>query len=207
MTDTGRPLLIVGAGGHAKVIIDVARSAGWAPIALFDRHATGQVSDVPIVGNDSEVERYLKSGICKHLLVAIGNNQLRLNLSSHFRSLGATTPMIAHSSAVLSPYSSIEGGTVILPGAIVNAGALVGKDVIINSNAVVEHDCILEFGCHIAPGTVLGGTCKVGSATLVGLGSSVRPGTVIGANAVVGAGSIVVRDVADGETVKGVPAR
>lgn len=202
-----RALLIIGAGGHAKVVIEVARAAGWEPMATFDSDATGSVLGVPIRGDDDEAERLIKVGPVRHAIVALGLNALRSRIAIRLRELGATTPTLIHPRANISPSAEIGPGTVVMPGAVVNAMARIGYDVIVNTSAIVEHDCVLGDAAHIAPGTALGGQCEVGARTLVGIGARVRPRMRIGSDVVIGAGSVVVRDIPDEATVVGNPAQ
>lgn len=201
-----RHLLVIGAGGHAAVVIEVARAAGWTPLLALDPGAQTEVLGVPVRGGDDLIEEVLAEGLIDAGTVAIGSNTLRRKLGEKLRSLGCDTPAIIHPTAVASSSAQIGAGTVVMAGAIINARACIGDDCIINTGAIIEHDCILEDGVHAAPRSVMGGTCRVGSGSLFGIGSSMRPGTTIGANVVVGAGSVVVTSIADGITVVGNPA-
>lgn len=201
-----RHLLVIGAGGHAAVVIDVARAAGWAPLLALDPGAQTEVLGVPVRGGDELVGEVLAEGLIDAGTVAIGNNELRRKIGRNLRFLGCVTPPIFHPTAVISPSARIGSGTVVMAGAVVNARARIGEDCIINTGAIIEHDCILEDGVHAAPRSVMGGNCSLGACTLFGVGSSMRPGTMIGANVVVGAGSVVVASIPDGVTVAGNPA-
>lgn len=203
---TRRQLLVIGAGGHAAVVIEVARAAGFLPLLALDPGTQTEVLGVPVRGGDNLLEEVLAEGQIGSGIVAIGSNALRLRLGARLRSLGCRTPPIIHPTAVVSPTAEIGEGTVVMAGAIINARAQIGEDCIINTGAVIEHDCVLEAGVHAAPRSVMGGTCRIGAGTLYGIGSSMRPGTTIGANVVVGAGSVVVTSIADGLTVVGNPA-
>ena len=202
-----RQLLIIGGGGHAGVVIDVARAAGFEPVAALDGGAVGNVCNgVDVVGDDSMSERFLQSGV-KDAVVALGDNKLRSTIGTRLRKMGFTLPTIIHTTAVISPSARIGAGTVVMPIAVINAGAQVGEFAIVNSAAVVEHDCLIGDGAHIAPGAVLGGCVTVGNLALVGIGSVARPRSTIGARSLVGAGSTVVGKVAPDSVVMGTPAR
>lgn len=204
---TSRRLLVIGAGGHARVVIDVARAAGFDPVAALDPSQVGAICNgVEVVGSDDRAGDMFADGL--HLaVVAIGDNRLRSVIGARLGHIGFTLPPIVHPSAIVSPSATIGDGTVVMPLAIVNASAVIGMMVIVNSGAVVEHDCTIGDGAHIAPGTRLGGTVTVGARTLVGIGSVVRPEAVIGDGAIVGAGSTVIGDIAAGEIATGSPAR
>lgn len=199
-------MLITGAGGHAKVVIDVARAMGWDPVVALDPLGSGHFcSDVPVVGNDDKAAELYADGI-NHAVVAIGNNALRMKIGAQLLSIGFTCPAIVHPSAVISPFARVGEGTVVMAGAIVSSSAQVGRFVIANTGSIIEHDCIIGDGAHVAPRSVIGGNVKIGARTLFGIGSVARPGTTIGENATVGAGSVVVSHVEDSAVVMGAPA-
>ncbi len=209
MTDVRRAtkLLVVGAGGHGKVVIDVARAAGFEPIAALDPVAVGShCNGVEVVGGDDLAAEIFAGGV-RAAAVAIGDNKLRCRIADRLGAIGFTFPVLIHPSAVISGSAKIGVGTIVMPNAIVNADASVGDFVIVNSAAVVEHDCVLGRGAHVAPGTRLGGCVSVGCGALVGIGSAVRPGALIGDFAVVGAGSTVIADVPANCVATGSPAR
>lgn len=205
--DSGRRLLVVGAGGHAKVVIEVARAAGWTPIAAVDPHRKGDVLGVPVQGTDDDIAALWASGTIDSVVIAIGDNRLRQTLATRARALGCQTASLVHPAAQLSPTARTGEGVVVMAGAIVNADVTIGHDCIVNTGAVVEHDCVLADGVHAAPRSVMGGSCRIGRATLFGIGATARPGTTIGAYAIVAAGAVVVSDVPDHAEVAGVPAR
>lgn len=202
-----RPLLVIGAGGHARVVIDVARAAGFTPIAALDSRATGSLCNgVPVVGGDDQAAEYRRQGLTE-CVIAIGDNRVRMKLAEQMQRAGMTFPAVVHPSTILSPSALIGAGTVIMPLAVVNAAASIGEMVVINSLALVEHDCVIGVGVHIAPGCRLGGTVSVGEGTLIGIGTIIRPGASVGAFAVVGAGSTVIGNLASNTVSTGCPAR
>lgn len=203
----GANILIIGAGGHAKVVIDVARAAGFEPVAALDPAAVGDdCNGVKVVGDDNLAAEMFADGI-HAVAVAIGDNRLRCRIAKRLGAIGFIFPALVHPSAVISGSAKIGGGTVVMPNAVVNADASVGDFVIVNSAAVVEHDCVLGRGAHVAPGTRLGGCVSVGCGALVGIGSAVRPGASIGDYAVVGAGSTIIADIPANCIAVGSPAR
>lgn len=200
-------LLIVGAGGHAKVVIEVAQSAGWEPIALFDPGPTKTVLGLSVFGSDEDLAVFWNENGADAGIVAIGNNALRQKLAENLRKLGCPTPVLAHSTACISPNASIGEGTIIMAGAIINAEASVGRDCIVNTGAIVEHDCVLGNGVHVAPRSVMGGGCHLGDGTLFGIGAVARPSITIGRQTIIGAGATVVNNIPDSVTVVGNPAK
>ena len=206
-TEPDKRLLVIGAGGHARVVIDVARAAGFEPVAALDARQKGAFCNgVEVVGGDEQAEGLFETGI-RLCTVAIGDNRLRSKLADRLIAIGFSLPVLRHPSAVVSPSAVIGAGTVVMPLAVVNASATIGRMAIVNTSAVVEHDCAVGDGAHIAPGTRLGGCVRVGTCTLVGIGSAVRPETKIGDFAIIGAGSTVIEDIPDRQVAIGSPAR
>jgi UDP-perosamine 4-acetyltransferase len=200
-------LLVIGAGGHAKVVIDVARAAGWVPVAVLDPIGAGnQCADVPVLGDDDLAPSLLAEGL-RCAVVAIGLNRLRLRIGRNLQELGFHLPSVIHPSAVISPYSAIGDGTVIMPNATVNSHARIGSFAVVNTAAVVEHDCTIGHGAHVAPRTVIGGNVQIGDRVLFGIGAVARPEITIADDAIVGAGTVVVSDLEAGGTFIGTPAK
>ncbi|MCR0983176.1 acetyltransferase [Roseomonas populi] len=201
-------VVIVGAGGHAKVIIEALMAAGFPPpLGLVDPHPPGpSVLGVPVLGGDERLEALRAEGAAA-AVVALGGNGLRLKVGNGLAAMGYALPAVIHPAAQISPSASIAEGAVIMARACLGPDARIGRFAIVNTNAVVEHDNVLGEAAHVAPGCALAGNVTVGDRALVGAGSAVRPGITIGADAIVGAGSAVVRDVPAGLRVGGAPAR
>jgi sugar O-acyltransferase (sialic acid O-acetyltransferase NeuD family) len=201
------PLLLIGAGGHGRAVLDTLRDAGWPEPAgvLDDNPASAGLPGIPLLGTLAMAEALRRQGLAA-AHVALGDNARRRALGEWLRSLGYALPEIRHPSAVIARSAHIGQGVVALPRVVVGAAATVGDHAILNTGCIVEHDCHLGEAVHIAPAATLGGGVRVGEEALVGLGASVKPGAAIGARAVVGVGAAVVKDVAEGSRVGGVPA-
>jgi UDP-perosamine 4-acetyltransferase len=200
-------LLIVGAGGHAKVIIELARAAGWSPVGLLDPAPVGTtVLGVPVVGDDSLAPQLFSDGHAA-AFVALGRNELRRRIGMRLRAIGFRLPTLVHPSAVLSPSAELGEGIAVLPQAFVHACAQIGDFSIINTAAVVEHDCIVDVGAHVAPRSVLGGNVTLGEEVFFGIGAVARPLSKIGPRTTIGAGGVVVGEIAADVVAVGVPAR
>jgi UDP-perosamine 4-acetyltransferase len=201
---SGRSLVLLGGGGHAAVVADAARSAGWTVLGFFDDNPQTGLSGPPGVSRLGAISDALLIGRgLAH--AAVGSPALRRRWLDAMGDRVA--PAIVHAGAIVSPSATIAEGAFIGPGAVVNARASVGRGAIVNSGAIVEHDCVLEPFCHVAPGAALGGGVHVGAESLVGIKAAVRPGIRIEAHATVGAGAVVTRDVPQGATATGIPAR
>lgn len=195
-------LIIWGAGGHGKVVLDVAMASGEYEDIVFaddDPPAAGEFQGRPVVGMPVD-----GGGV---FLVSIGDNRTRAACYKKASESGLLPATLIHPSAVVSPSARIGAGTVVMPRVVVNAEARIGEDCILNSGVVVEHDCVVGDHVHLSPGVVLGGGVRVGAFAQLGIGVIALPGAEIGEGAVVGAGAVVLKTVAPGVTVVGVPAR
>lgn len=201
-------VVIIGGGGHAKVVIEALRAAGFPPpLGILDpRPPAPEVLGVSVLGGNELLGRLREEGACD-AVVALGDNRLRQEMGGRLAALGFRLPPVLHPASYRSPTAEVMKGAVVMARACLGTDALVGPLAIVNTGAVVEHDNRLGPAAHVAPGCALAGSVVVGDRALVGVGSSVRPGIVIGADAVVGAGSAVVQDVPPGARVGGAPAR
>lgn len=201
-------VVIIGAGGHAKVIIDMLEERREFELAgcVSSEPGIRTVLDVPVLGGDEALPGILSSGV-RQAFIAIGENRLRAALTLHAVDLGFSIVNAVSRHAVISGRAKLGTGIAIMPGAIINVDTIVGDGAIINTGATVDHDCRIGAYAHIGPGTNLAGTVVVGEGAFLGAGSCVIPGRTVGAWSTVGAGSVVVRDVAERVTAAGVPAR
>jgi sugar O-acyltransferase (sialic acid O-acetyltransferase NeuD family) len=203
-------LIVFGAGGHAKVVIDTIELQGEYEIAgLLDddpRHLGKRFFGYPVLGARADLPG-LRSDQLHHAIVTIGDNASRAAVAAHLAQQGWRFASAIHPHASIGRGVSIGPGCVIMAGCVVNADTRLGGQVIINTGATVDHDCRVDDAVHIAPGCHLCGEVSVGRGSLVGAGATVTPGVSIGREVIVGAGSTVIRDVADGAKVTGTPAK
>jgi sugar O-acyltransferase (sialic acid O-acetyltransferase NeuD family) len=203
------PIVIYGASGHAKVVIDAIRRAG-------DYHVVALVADgvpdgsefegIPIRGGRECLSALHHEG-CSHGFVAVGDPRARLTLSELLIGSGFQLPSIVHPNAVLAEGVRIGEGVFVAAGAVINAGSVIGNMVIVNTRASVDHDASIERLVHLAPGSTLAGHVTVKEGAWVGIGATVLDRRVVGEWSIVGAGAVVTRDVAPHTKVMGVPAR
>lgn len=200
-------ILLIGGGGHCKVVIDVLRAGGVEPAGILDPHTKAvELLGVPILGGDDQAERLFQLGYCR-ALVAVGDNALRHRIGKRLTTLGFSFFTAIHPSAVVSPSAILGEGIVVMPNAVINAGARVGAFTIVNTAAIVEHDCIVGDASHNAPRSVLGGNVVLEDEVFFGIGAVARPLSRVGARTIVGAGAVVVGTIGPDLVVIGMPAR
>lgn len=207
-------IVLVGAGGHCKVIIDLIKSASKYDIVgvtdkAYESSEDKFVLDIPIIGDDSILDDLYKSGI-KNAFVCIGalhNISIRDKIYNKLKAIGFSIPVLIHKNSIVSPYAKICGGTCVMAGAIINPGSYIEENCIINTGAVIEHDCRLQRNTHISPSASIAGGVSIGRNTHIGIGSSVIQSVHIGNNVIIGAGAVVIEDIVDNVTAVGVPSK
>lgn len=183
-------LIIIGAGGHGKVVADIAAKIGYTDICFADDHAKGQCLGFPILGGTACLEAWNDGAT--DFVIGIGNNAVRKKIAEEH---DINWVRLVHPSAQIGLQASIGRGTVVMAGAVINACASVGEHCIINTRAVVEHDGRIGNYVHLSPGVTLSGTVTVGECTWLGTGTSVINNVDICANVTVGVGSVVIRSI------------
>ncbi len=200
----GDDLVIAGGGGHALVVAEAAELTGFRIRGVLDDNPRCTLATTRNVAWLGATDQLLSESARSPWILALGDLALR-------RRVLAETPgsaaIIVHPRAFVSPSAVLGPGVFVGPGAIVHAHARVGAHSIINSGAIVEHECDLGDNVHVAPGAALAGNVTIARHSLVGLGSRILPGIHVGERAVIGAGAVVTRDVPDGASLRGVPAR
>lgn len=202
-----KKVVIIGAGGHAKVIADIIEKSGDEIVGFLDDNkeiGTTIINEYKVIGdlNNRFTMTVTKENL--EFIIAIGDNKKREEIS-HSPNLKFYTAI--HPSAQIGLDVEIQEGTVIMANACINSSAKIGKHCIINTGAIIEHDNIIEDFVHISPNVALGGTVKIGESTHVGIGSIVKNNITICKNCTIGAGAVVVKNIIEEGTYVGVPAR
>ena len=194
-------MIVYGASGHAKVVIELLEVNGVDDIEIWDD------SDKAAVWQYAVKKPSLHSaGARLQMVIGIGSNQSRKKVAEKCADVAEfVTPI--HTSAIISTRATVQEGTVVMAGVTINADTQVGKHCIINTSASIDHDCVLEDYVHISPNATLSGTVSVGEGTHIGAGATVIQGIKIGTWCTIGAGAVIIRDVPDNATVVGNPGR
>ena len=214
-----RPVIVIGSGGHARVVADALLAAGTTVLGFTDadpaRHGLSLLG-LPVLGGDDALQAHRPDAV--HLANGLGGvgsvdasgpgqGRLRQRVQQGLAAQGWLFVGVRHPSAVLSPFAELAGGVQLLAGSIVQPGARLGEGCIVNTSAVVEHDVHLSAWCHVAPRALLCGDVRVGTGSHIGAGAVLRQGVRLGANTLVGAGAVVVRSFDGSVVLAGVPAR
>lgn len=199
-------VIILGAGGHAKVIIDILQLQGTQVVGLLDddeRLWGTQVLGLPVMGGINQLSEFESMP----LICAIGANAIRKAVVDKLAVPAERWVNAIHPSAIVARSAHLGHGVVVAAQAVINPDCSVSRHVIINTGATVDHDCTIDDFSHIAPGAHLAGGCRVGQGALVGIGAQMNIGTSVGAWATIGAGATVIHDVPAAKVAKGTPAR
>jgi sugar O-acyltransferase (sialic acid O-acetyltransferase NeuD family) len=207
-------IILVGAGGHCRVIVDIIKSTEKYDIVGVADKAYAQceenlVLDIPIIGDDSILKEFYNRGV-KNAFVCIGalqNIEVRDKIFNNLKAIGFNIPVLIHKYAIVSPYANVHGGTCVMAGAIINPGALIEENCIINTGAIIEHDCIVQRNTHISPKACIAGGVNIGYNTHIGMGSSIIQSVHIGNNVIIGAGAVVIENIVDNVVAVGIPSK
>lgn len=197
----------MGAGGHGQVVADaLLQMEGAEPVAFLDENPKvigSEVMGIPVPGGNAAISKIKHDGI----VIALGSNSLRKKIFNELRQTGENLFSVIHPSAIIAPNVKIGDGCMILAGAVINTGAQIKENTIINTNSTIEHHNVIGPHAHIAPGSTLGGEVAIGEEAMVGIGSTVLPRVNIANKTVLGGGSTAIKDLPEGVTAVGVPAR
>ena len=204
-------IIILGAGGHAKVLIDalLLSSAVIAGVVDPDLALVGTtILGVPVLGGDDVINEFPPSEIkLVNGLGSVGLPVKRQQLFERFKCMGYKFATVVHPSAVVASDVVLGEGAQVMAGAVIQPGCHIGINSIINTRASVDHDSIVGEHVHVAPGVTMSGCVKIGMGSHIGTGATLIQGKSIGRGCLVAAGAVVTKDIADGVMVRGVPAR
>lgn len=199
-TASGKSLVLLGAGGHAKVLLSLMLTTGAPILGVCDPELARQRIDrwrgLTVIGGDEALSQYAPDSIA--LVNGVGQlpgSKARHRLFEHCRSKGFHFASMLHPQSWVDPSAQIHEGAQIMAGAIVQADAVIGQNSIINTGATIDHDCQIGAHVHIAPGATLCGSVRVGDQAFVGSGATIIQGVTVNDGNVVGAGTVLIRNL------------
>ncbi|WP_164667657.1 acetyltransferase [Virgibacillus doumboii] len=201
-----KKLLIIGAGGHGKVVADIALKMNkWKDIAFLDDNERIKSSTgIEVVGKARDVSAFIND---YDMFVGIGDNYVREKIQNSLEVKGASIPALIHPNSVIGERVDIQSGAVVTAGVVINSCAKIGKGCIINTSSSVDHDSLIESFVHISPGAHLAGAVTIGRRTWLGIGSVVSNNLFIINDSKIGAGAVVINNIIEPGTYVGIPAK
>lgn len=201
-------VVILGAGGHARVLLQVLRASNTPVLGFLAPSAEGsRLGDLPWLGSDEALLSLDPTVDVVNGVGSAGSVAQRVMVYRGAQAASRRFRTLVHARAVVEPTAALGVGAQVLAGAFVGVESRIGEDAIVNSGALVEHDTVVGAHCHIATGAAVAGDVQIGESTHIGLGARIRQGVTIGSHCVIGAGAVVLEDVPAGTTWIGVPAR
>lgn len=205
------PVIILGAGGHAKVLIDALIKTSAVIAGIVDPAPAlvgAKILGVPVLGGDGVVNEFPPSEAkLVNGLGSIGLPVKRKQLFEKFKSICYSFRTVIHPSAIVALDVVFGEGTQVMAGVVIQPGSRIGLNCIINTRASLDHDCVIGDHVHISPGVTLSGGVTIGACSHIGTGATVIQGITIGSGCLVAAGAVVIKDIYDGAIVRGIPAR
>lgn len=203
-------IVIIGGGGHAKVLIsNLKKLNSYEIVGYTDFADMGTILNIKYLSND-EILKELNDDHVHYAAIGVGSittSDIREKIYKNALNLGYEFPTIISRSAIVNEHIEIGEATMAFDGVVINSGSKIGKGVILNTNSTIEHDCKIDDFAHIAPGVTLSGGVSVGKYAMIGVGSSIVQGVKIGKRVLIGAGSVVTKDILESGTYVGCPAR
>ena len=211
MQTTRQRVIVLGAGGHARVLIDALLLLEWDVLGVTvpaEGSFASELLGVSVIGDDEQITRYAPLDVrLVNGIGSVGDASARRLLYESWLDRGYRFTTVVHPSVVIARDVTLGEGVQIMAGAVIQTGCRIGANTIVNTASSIDHDCHIGAHCHVAPGTTLSGSVDVGDRTHLGTGAVVIQGVRIGADVLVAAGAVVTRDVEAGQRVQGVPAR
>ena len=204
--ESSKKVLVWGAGGHAKVVVDLLRTNGFDVAGFIDDQNPTREGELYCGARISVDVDCSDPSRSRNVVIAIGDNSAREQKALLAKSKGFKLISAIHPRATIARDVEIGAGVVVMAGAVINSGAVVGDGAIINTCAIVEHDCVIGDWVHISPGARIAGGVRIGKLAWIGIGATIIERINVGEKATAGAGAVLIRDVPPGMTVAGVPA-
>lgn len=212
MSTAARPIVLLGAGGHARVLVALARAVNHPVLGVCDpslaADGVSRWEGLDVLGDDRVLERLLPDSVV--LMLGIGQQargDLRERIYNAWRARGYDFPTLVHPTAWIAPDVVLGDGVQVMAGVVIQPGCEIGDNTIVNTRAGVDHDCHIGRDVHVAPGATLCGTVTVDDGAFIGAGATVIQGLRVGAQAIVGAGVTLVRNLAPKATIVGAANR
>jgi UDP-perosamine 4-acetyltransferase len=204
-----RDIVLLGAGGHARVLLELMRKTGHRVVAVLDDDPAKQgqsIHGIDII-EPKQMAKFppSKAGLA-NAVGSVRQPEVRKKMYERFEGQGYSFITAIHPSAIIADDAQLEEGAQVMAGGVVQTGARVGRDTLVNSSAIIEHDTVIGEHCHIAPGVTVCGEVRIGNVTHIGAGATVLQGRRIGDGCLVGAGAVILHDVPDGCAAWGIPA-
>lgn len=197
--------LILGKGGQGRDVLDALLAAGRNVAGVFDDGEPPLPAQVPLLGKLDDWRTKLAPGV--EFIAGMGDSTQRAEFAAAVVAAGGKLAAAVHPAAIISPRATVGAGTFVAAGCVIAPEAVIHDLAFVNANCSIDHDCQVGVAAQISPGVTLPGGVVIGDSTFIGAGAVILPGKRIGVGAVVGAGSVVTRDVAEGVTVSGNPAK
>jgi UDP-perosamine 4-acetyltransferase len=211
MHQSDLPVIVIGAGDHARVLIDLLQQRGRRILSITDSNTKRQghvLAGVSVEVSDEIIYRQNPRDVeLVNAVGSVGIPSLRSQIYSKFTQRGYRFATLVHPSATVAPGAQVAQGAQVLAGAVVQTRALIGANTIINTKVSVDHDCAIGCHSHLAPGVTLSGNVRIGSTCHLGTGATVIQQVRIGYGVMIAAGAVVVNDLPDQSSVRGVPAK
>lgn len=200
--------VIIGGGGHARVLLDIFMGCGETEILGYtDFHRCASM-EIPYLGDDNALMNLPSSGLV--LINGIGSVELPLKrrlFYMRFSAKGFRFGRVIHRAATISSQANLGDGVQVIGTSVIHTGVTVHENCIINTSAVIDHDCLIGAHSHISPGAVLSGDVRIGEGCHIGTGAVIIQGVKIGDGVLIGAGSLVISDIPSGVKAYGSPAK
>ncbi len=205
-------ILILGAGGHAKVIVDIVEEAGkYNLVGILDQNFAEKepLLGYPLLGKEEDLPKLIKEHAIRGIIIAIGDNFIRSEVAKGIKENypELSFPSAIHPKTIIAKDVKIGEGTVIMAGVSINPGSTIGSFCILNTNAIFDHDSSMGDFSSLAPGVTVGGDCQVGSHSAIGIGSTILHGIKVGEHSVIGAASLVNKRISPYTVAYGLPAK